>query len=36
MEAVGDCQPGGAFYRVVEGGQRMGGEGEWWPVAVEV
>jgi hypothetical protein len=29
MEAVGDDHPGGAFYRVVEGGERTGGEGEW-------
>jgi hypothetical protein len=29
METVGEGQPGGAFYRVVEGGERAGGEGEW-------
>jgi hypothetical protein len=35
MEAVGDGHPDGAFYRVAEGGERTGGEGEWWPVAVQ-
>jgi hypothetical protein len=36
IEAVGDSRPGGAFYRVAEGGRQAGGEGEWWPAAVEI
>jgi hypothetical protein len=35
-EALSDGQPRGAFYRVAEGGERTGGEGERWAAAMEV